>query len=258
MTQNNSKRTLMLFMGVLVFIGFGLAKLYYSYQDKGIDPRILEARKMYAQYDTYAQNSNYKKIFSLLDSIENIYALIPHYSDSYEIGVLYNNRAAAFISMAIYYTENSISLDGINTLTKDTLLFLGETASNKCIKIYTNWLKQYENLSKQETLNFLQTNFSDGLSHYSKKQQKHFIKTRAKTIIEAQFETPRRLSVAYTNRGIIKRHHKDYEGAVADYKKAIELWDRNLAAQNNLNILLGLPLKKQRFIDKVLPPDKSN
>lgn len=258
MTQNNSKRTLMFFMGVLVLIGFGIAKLYYDYQDKGIDPRILEARKMYSRYDQYAQNNNFSGVFNLLDSIEVIYTSIPHYRNSYEVGVLYNNRAAAFISMAIYHDENSISLDGLTTLSKDTLLYLGEIEANKGIKIYSNWLSDFEKLNEEELNNSLQTGFINDLAGYSKKQQNHFIKTRIKEIEEAKFETPRRLSVAYTNLGIIKRHRENYEGAVADYRKAIELWDRNLAAQNNLNMLLGLPLKKQRFIDKVIPPDKSN
>lgn len=258
MTQNNSKRTLMFFMGVLVLIGFGIAKLYYSYQDKGIDPRILEARKMYAHYDTYAQNNEYSNVFSLLDSIENIYALIPHYSNSYEVGVLYNNRAAAYISMAIYHDENSISLDGITTLNKDTLLYLAERAANKSILLYSNWLLEYEKFTEQELNKHIKNDFLSTLTIYNKKEQNHFIKTRIKEIKEAQLETPRRLSVAYTNLGLIKRHNEDYEAAVANYKIAIELWDRNLAAQNNLNMLLGLPMKKQRFIDKMLPPDKSN
>lgn len=255
--SNNPKRALMLIMGAFVLVAFGTAQLYYKHQDKGIDPRIVKARELYSKYNDYAQNNEFSKILNLLDSIEIIYSSIPHYINSYEVGVLYNNRAAAYISMAIYFDENSISLDGVNTLTKDSLINLGANAANYSIGNYSQWLSQFKNLNKTQIIEALKGDFLNGLSAYNEKQQKHFINSRTKEILEAQYETPRRLSVAYTNLGIINRHNENYEEAVANYKKAIKLWNRNLAAENNLNILLGLPVKKQRLIDKILPPDKN-
>jgi hypothetical protein len=48
----------------------------------------------------------------------------------------------------------------------------------------------------------------------------------------------------------------DYEKAINNYQKAIDLWDQNLTAENNLNILLGKPLKKRNLIQKLFPPKR--
>lgn len=256
MTNNNSKRALMLVMGVLVLIGFGIAKLYYDYQDKGIDPRIIEARQLYAKYDIYAEQNNFNAGLLLLDSIEAAYKAIPHYSDSYEIGVLYNNKAAIYLTVALHYGDKGISLNGVNVLHKDSLLNLGMEAVQKSIDIYTHWMGVFASMQEPEIIEYLQNNFLPDFDTYKTKQQQHFLRNRVKELLDAQFETPRRLSVAYTNLGIINRHNEDFESAVANYQKAVELWDKNLTAENNLNLLLGKPLKKQRLIDKIIPPDK--
>ena len=69
-------------------------------------------------------------------------------------------------------------------------------------------------------------------------------------------ETPRRLSVSYTNLGIMYRFREDYENAALSYKKAMDLWEDNLSAENNLNILLGRPLKKRSLLRKIFPEPK--
>ena len=69
-------------------------------------------------------------------------------------------------------------------------------------------------------------------------------------------ETDRRVSVCYTNLGIILRSRDDNEGAAEMYIKALELWEMNLEAENNLNRLLGRPLKKRNIIQKLFPPEK--
>ena len=127
-------------MGALVLIGFGLAKFYYDSQNKAIDPRIREAREQYARYDALAQANDFQAVFNLLDSVEDIYSDIDFYKDSYEVGVLYNNRAAAFLSMALYFDNNSISLDGRTVLSKDSLLALADQAVNKSIRLYQGWI----------------------------------------------------------------------------------------------------------------------
>ena len=35
-----------------------------------------------------------------------------------------------------------------------------------------------------------------------------------------------------------------------------ELWDRNLTAKNNLNVLLGQPMEKRNVIQRMFPPDR--
>ena len=254
--SNNPKRALILIMGALALIGFGIANSYYSNQNSSVDPRILEARELYSKYDSYAEVNNFKAVFSLLDSIETVYKAVEHYNNSFEVGVLYNNRAAAFLSMSIYFESNSLSIDGKTTLSKDTLLVLSEITVLQSIKIYESWLDLFSNKNESEIENKLKENFLIGLESYTEKEQIKFISKRVSEIVDAQNETPRRLSVTYTNLGIVKRHQEKYKDAIDCYTKAIELWDMNLAAENNLNKLLGRPLKKQNMLRKIFPPEK--
>ncbi len=254
--SKNPTRALIIIMGALVLIGFGIANFYYSFQNSSVDTRILKARELYSKYDSYTESNNYTGIFNLLDSIEDIYNSINHYSNSFEVGVLNNNRAATYLTMAISFDNNSLSLDGKTTLSKDTLLILSETAALRSIKIYEKWIEEYSTLTKTDIKNNIQNNFLIGLESNTDKEKERFNKKRVSEIVDAQLETPRRLSVAYTNLGTIKRHQENYEHAIIYYKKAITLWDRNLTAENNLNKLLGRPIKKQNILQKIFPPEK--
>ena len=73
---------------------------------------------------------------------------------------------------------------------------------------------------------------------------------------KALLENNRRLSVCYTNLGLISRFQGNYEDAVKQYEKALALWDRNLDAENNLNKLLNRPIKKRNIIQTLFPPEK--
>lgn len=253
---NNVKKPLILILGAIVLIVFVFAKIYYGQINRSIDPRVIEARELYGKYDQYAEKNDFKAIFLLLDSVETIYQSIIHYKHSYEVGVIYNNRSAAYLAMAIFHESNSLSLDGINILSKDSLLYLAQHEAQNSINIYTKWLNVFDKKSEDEIKAIIIPSFKPGLASYEPKEQERFLSNRVKEITEAQLETPRRLSVAYTNLGIINRHLENYELAIKHYKKAIELWDRNLAAENSLNVLLGQPQKKRNFIEKLLPPSK--
>lgn len=248
----------MVIMGALVLLGVGIASIYYNYQNKSIDPRVVKARELYGNYDEFAQTNQFKKVLQLLDSVKQVYAPIAHYNNSYEMGVVYNNQAAVYLTMALHFESNSLSLDGITPLSKDSLLHLSQQAVKKAIRIYEEWLGEFEKIPEDELKMHLQNNFIVGFQGYSAKEKKRFLKKRTKEITDAQLETPRRLSVAYTNLGIVKRHQENYTEAIEYYEKALKLWDRNLAAENNLNMLLGKPLKKRNFIEKLFPPDKKN
>ncbi|MEA1885848.1 MAG: hypothetical protein U9N72_01385 [Bacteroidota bacterium] len=83
-----------------------------------------------------------------------------------------------------------------------------------------------------------------------------YIEKRADEIMKAVEETDRRLSVCYTNMDVIRRQRGEYEAAVRCYEKALDLWVRNLSAENNLNTLHGKPLKKRNIIQNLFPPEK--
>ena len=252
----NPKRALILVMSALTFCAVIFAIFYYQYNNKSVDPRVIDAREMYSRYDALVEDNNYNAVFSLLDSIQTIYNATNHYQNSFETGVIYNNRAAVYLSMAIHHEGSSLSLDGITTLSKDSLLNLSEKACSVSITIYTSWLKMFENQSREDIRQQIRNDFFSGLEAYSEKEKNRFLSKRIKELIEAQTETPRRLSVALTNMGIVKRHQGDYQKAADNYQQALELWDRNLAAENSLNSLLGQPHRKQNTLEKLFPPDK--
>ena len=246
---NKKTRALIIIMCALVLSGIAVSYFYYGNINRSSDPRIVEARTLYEKYNVYAQHNDFDSIFWLMDSIEWIYTSFDHYKNSYEVGVLYNNRAASFLTMALY-------TGGIEIKEQDSLIMLAEIAANKSIEIYQNWLDRFQDKSPEEIERIISTNFYAGLENYEAKQKNTYLKNRIVEIQDSQTETKRRLSVSYTNLGIIERHKLQYEAAANCYKKAMDLWDRNLTAENNLNILLGRPIKKRSFIQKLFPPDR--
>lgn len=251
--KQNNKRAFILAMIALSFIVIIISFFYYRNINSSKDPRVTEARKLYEKYNDYALQGDYDKIFALLDSVELYYNKIGHYKESFEVGVLYNNRSAAYLTMAIH----SVQSGSFKNISKDSLLQLSEINVLKSITIYNNWIEQFKDLKSEEIDSKISENYFIGLEKFNDKDKTRFKESRIKEIETAQLETIRRLSVSYTNLGIIKRHLKNYKEAIVNYQKAIEIWDQNLTAENNLNILLGKPLKKRNLIQKLFPPDKS-
>ena len=109
---------------------------------------------------------------------------------------------------------------------------------------------------EQEVELMLEKGFLKGLEGYNEADIQKFQHKRNQEINEAQAETKRRLSVSYTNLGLVYRQQLKYEDAALSYQKAIENWDRNLTAENNLNKLMGRPEKKRNLIQKLFPPER--
>ncbi len=254
--SGNPKKSLIIVMASLFAIGFAVAKIYYSNENKYVDPRVIPARELYSKYNNYAQENDFSAVFSLLDSIEYVYNNIPHYKRSYEIGVIYNNRAASYLTMAIHFADSSLSLDGVNILSKDSLLNLGKKDALTSIEFYNNWLAEFGEKDLKEIESLVKSQFLQGINVETDKDRAKFLATRMEEIENAKYETPRRLSVAYTNLGIVERHSGNLEEAIKLYTKALDLWERNLTAKNNINVLLGRPIEKGRVIHKFFPPDK--
>jgi tetratricopeptide (TPR) repeat protein len=250
--KQNNKRVFIRVMIALSFIVIVVSYFYYRNVNSSNDPRVKQARELYEKYNNYAVQNDFENVFALLDSVEFIYKSVNHFSESFEVGVLYNNRAAAYLTMAIYESKP----EAFMLLTKDSLLNLAQESVQTSIAIYENWLEIYSDKDSEYIEQILQNNYWVGLENYSKKEKEIFIKFRIKEIETAQYETKRRLSVAYTNLGITYRHLEHFENAINNYQKAIELWDQNLTAENNLNILLGKPLTKRNLIQKLFPPKR--
>jgi len=236
-------------MCALVLIGSSISYFYYKGVNESTDPRIIEARILYERYNGYAQSNQIDAIFSLMDSVEAIYSRYDHYRNSFEVGVLYNNRAASYITLALYSDE-------IDKIEQDSLINLADSALSKSIEIYNDWLDKFQDLEAQDIKKVIEPDFKIGLTNYTSDEADNFLNKRVKEIQNSQVETKRRLSVGYTNQGIIYRHRMLYEDAARSYKAAIDLWDRNLTAENNLNKLLGRPEKKRNLIQKLFPPER--
>ncbi|MDZ7738025.1 MAG: tetratricopeptide repeat protein [Bacteroidales bacterium] len=254
--RNKKTRALIIIMIALVITGILIAKIYYSSENRSVDPRVIPARELYAGYDEYAREGDYHKIFALLDSVQDVYDAYPHYRQSYETGVIYNNRAAALITIALFGDSIQAEHNPWHGESTDSLLTMAERYIERAIAIYDSWLEDYEGLDREEVMAVIEPGFSDGLDTDNPDRVDRYLEKRAEEIIMAVKETDRRLSVCYTNLGVIKRQRKEYEEAVRCYEKAISLWDRNLSAENNLNALLGRPLKKRNIIQKLFPPER--
>lgn len=249
--QNRNLRVLIILMFACALIAVVIAYLYYKAKNDSVDPRTLSARHKYEKYNTYAQNNEIDSVIHLMNDLKLDYETINHYKDSYEIGVIYNNLSAAYLTLAL--DKNN---PGIDEHARDSLVHLSETAARNSIRIYLDWLNTYQNKSKEDIQAIASINFFDGLENYSESLQEKFFKARVGDILTAQTDTPRRLSVSYTNIGIIHRTKGNYDSAAIYYKKGLDLWDRNLTAENNINILLGRPVKKRNILQKLFPPLK--
>lgn len=249
-------RALILTMLAVVIIGVIIARSYYAKLDNARDPRILQARELYAHYDQVAGAGDFHALFDLLDSIEEIYNATEHYRASFETGVLENNRAAAYLTLALYGDSIEYERNPFPHLQADSLVSIASDHALKAIAIYKTWGKKYSGLNEDEIADRIRPEFQAGLPLKEPDQVEKYIKNRAREIIEAMDENDRRLSVCHTNLGVIYRQQGAYLEAVQEYEQAIQLWDRNLEAENNLNKILNKPLKKRNLIQKLFPPER--
>lgn len=250
--NNKSTRALIFILSALVLISVLISRYYYKGINDAVDPRVKEARLLYEKYNDYTKTNSFDSILYLMDSIEAVYSKYLHYRNSYETGVLYNNKAATYLTMALHMDSASY-----RSQRQDSLFNLAETMVNRSIVIYNNWLTRFENKNPDKIKNLIEPGFYEGLDQYSDELKETYVDNRIKEIKEAQLETKRRLSVSYTNLGIIKRHRMQYEEAAQHYKTALDLWERNLTAENNLNLLLGKPVKERSFLRKMFPPERN-
>jgi tetratricopeptide (TPR) repeat protein len=243
-------------MLVVVIAGVIIARTYYGNINRAVDPRITHARELYGQYDALARLGNFYEIFELLDSIERIYDATEHYRQSYETGVIENNRAAALLTIALYGDSIVAEKNPLAGYDSDSIVMLAKTHALKAITIYETWGREFEGMNEKEISSRIEAGFKVGFRDLDPDQVNRFLKNRVREIEAALNENSRRLSVCHTNLGVIYRHQENYVDAVKQYDIALTLWDRNLDAENNLNKLLNKPLKKRNLIQKLFPPER--
>jgi tetratricopeptide (TPR) repeat protein len=247
-----SIQTKKILIGILIIVGisFLVAYIYYNGKNNAEDPRIVQTKYLFRKFDELMKSNYFSSALPLTDTIESIFINVPGYMESYEPGILYNNRGSAYLGMALYSTEDSIE--------RIRLLGLAKINIDSSIVIYNTWLDKYGSLSKDELTIYVKPFFHENDDAFKGKNYKKIIKKRVADLVLAQKETPRRLSVCYTNLGIILRHQYKQDDAVESYIKAIKLWKDNYTARNNFNVLMGKPPKDRSIIDQLFPPDKKN
>ncbi len=196
------------------------------------------------------QNKQYDDAFSVLADIELILTGTAGYTDSYELGVVMNNRASIFLIMALYDTL------GVDSLQRQELLAQSEKNVLKSIEIYESWLNEYQDLSEDSIISKISPYFLVNDAAFRGRSINRILNNRVNEITEAQIETRRRASVSYSNLGIIRRHQFRLHEAVDAFERSLSLWPDNLSAKNNLNTMLGRPLEKRTLFEKLFPPDR--
>lgn len=238
-----------LVVAVVCLAGFLTAYIYYSSKNKAEDPRVVENKFRFLRYDKFMQENKPAFALMVLDTIEFTFAMAPGYSDSYEIGIVYNNRSSVYITRALYQTSDSVQ--------KQILLDSALHYSLACIDWYNAWNDKYGNLNKETLMERTMPFFKPSDPVFEGRNAEKIVKKRVEDILLAQKELARRFSVAYTNLGIVQRHKLRLSEAVESYTKALKLWKDNPSALSNLNVLMGKPPKDRSVIDKLFPPDKN-
>ncbi len=229
--------------------GFFIAWLYYNDKNSSEDPRVTGARLKLAEYDQLMKERRYPDALRILDTVSRIYESTAGYRSSFEPGLLFNNRGSVFLSMALY--DSLVPAEE-----KGALLRLAEENIQKGIQIYTTWIDSAGKLTRDQIKINVTPFFPENDPGLQGKNIIKIIEKRVEDIVFAQTETPRRLSVSYTNLGIIQRHQLRQEEAAHSYLEAIKLWEDNFTARNNFNVLMGLPPEDRSIIDKLFPPER--
>jgi len=234
---------------IIITISFFAAYLYYTGKNRAEDPRIVETKYIFKQFDGLMKEARFSDALPLMDSVENILTRVQGYKESYEPGIVYNNRGSAYLSMALYESKDSTE--------KLRLLEIARKNIDSAIVIYNIWLDRYKDLSREELSAAIKPFFSENSTEFAGKNFSRIFNKRVDDLTLAQNETPRRLSVCFTNLGIIQRHQYKQNEAVESYIKAIKLWKDNYTARNNFNVLMGKPAKDRSIINQLFPPEKN-
>ncbi len=251
--QSGTKKVLSIVLTITASIFIG-SYFYYGQVNKAEDPRILPAKMLFQEYDKELESDEYVLSLSLLDQMLAIYRATPGYEHSYEIGVLLNNKATVFL--VEMETEILTEQDITKPLMQKSLATAADY-TRQAIDVYEAWMADMGSLSEEQIRQKIAPYFKEGDPAFEGMNIQKILDKRVNDILEAQIETPRRISVSLTNLGMVNRYLGDLEAAKKNYEDAIELWDRNYTAQDNLAILLGQPVKKRSMISRLFPPEKT-
>jgi hypothetical protein len=225
------------------------AFFYYRGVNRSEDPRVSEARRYMSEYDRLAGGTDSHTWFHLLDSAGLVYKSVPGYMTSWENGVILNNKCSGLLLMALY--DSTITETG-----KETLLELSVIYCDSSIAVYNRWLGEWGELPEEEVARRVLAEMDESDSAFAGLNFKRISEKRVKDFMLARIETPRRLSVSYTNKATAYRHLMMQDSALIYYDRALALWKDNRTAESNLSVLLGGEPVKPGIIKTLFPPDR--
>lgn len=222
-------KTVILVITIITSIGIAMA-YYYNRIKKTEDPRIVQTKAKYESYNKLLAVNDYDGVFRTLDTIEQIFLSYNDYKSSFEMGVLQNNKAAAWLTLALNAEDDSI---------KYIYLENARQFTTKGIEIFENWQKEFEGLERNDIIMKISEFYNPDDTLFRNLKLVNIINKRTEDIQIAQQESYRRLSIAYTNLGTICSQSRDYEHARKYNRKALDLWPDNKTAKNNISILFS-------------------
>jgi hypothetical protein len=225
------------------------AIIYYGGINRSEDPRISVARDLLASYDALPLQSDLTSKIRLIDSAGTIFRSYADYADSFEMGVVFNNKASALMVAGLYDST-------VTPAEKATLLKMAMTYIDSSIAVYRRWIQEWTPLNNDEVELRLRTFMKSSDPAFKDRDYKKLIARRTKNQLLAQVETPRRLSVCLSNKGIIFRHMEKPDSASMCLQESLSLWNNNRVAKSNLNVLMGGEPLKPGIIESLFPPDR--
>jgi hypothetical protein len=242
---------------VIILIAFTVSLLaisfaffYYRNINSSHDPRTAEAQRLLTLFDKESPELNSSDAFSILDSADVVFSSLQDYSQSFERGLIYNNKCTYLLMTALY--DSSIPAEE-----KKILLEIAGEYCDTGMMIYRRWLSEWGKLSEEQILEKIKPGMQEDDPAFAGHNYQKILKRRIRYISEAQVETPRRLSVSLTNKGTIFRHQLLPDSAAAYLQQALQLWPENRIASSNISVLYGGKPVKPSMIQTLFPPDKN-
>jgi tetratricopeptide (TPR) repeat protein len=248
-TINRGTKVVLLTTFLVSVIAVLTAFFYYGSINRSEDPRIRTARDMLVRYDALPYGYDLTGKLMLLDSAGSVFRSYPDYANSFETGVILNNKSSAFLVSALYDTS-------VTSSEKDILLELAMTYADSSITVYKKWLEEWRDIGREEVEARIRMGMLPADPAFKGRNYEKLITRRVKNQMTAQIETPRRLSVSLSNRGIIYRHIQKYDSAAGCFSEALSLWKNNRVARSNLNVLMGGDPVKPGIIESLFPSDR--
>lgn len=230
-------------------VTIAVAAIYYRSLNIGADPLLKKSGGYLLVYEKESSGGRYSSAMNYLDSAMAVLRKLPYHETSFETGVIHNNRAGILIIQAIYVSPQ-------DTVRKMSLLLEAMKQCDSAITAYNRWISLWNSLGEEEITRRVSELYGmkDIFPEVSDKEK--FIKRKVKYILEAKIETPRRLSVALTNKATVYRHLLQPDSALACLKRALLIWDDNRTAKSNLSVLLGGDPVRPGILQTLFPPER--